>query len=412
MEENNQNNSYKMVNFSGKEKNIGAGRSVVVPFVSGVVGACLVVGACFGIPSVKEQLLGSTTSTVTETAASTVPTISTSNAVQLTSYSDVGAYVANKVMPSIVGITVEFTVNSIFGQQGTATSSGSGIILTEDGHIITNNHVISGNASSSAFYSLSDANKITVKLYGDDNTYEAKVIGSDERLDIAVIKIDKTGLTAAELGNSEELTIGEFALVAGNPLGLEFSVTSGSISSLNREITDSDGITHTLIQTDAAINSGNSGGALVNSKGQVVGISFMKIALTDVEGICFAIPITPNLDAINQIITTGKVAKPYLGIDGTTVDASTAKRYNMVQGVYIQNIYENSGAAQAGLQAGDIIVEMDGKTITSMDDLDNYKYTKKIGETIKIKVNRNGETLEFDVVLGDEPTTTTTTTTN
>ena len=398
-EENNQNNSYKMVSFSGKE-NKGGARSVIVPFISGVLGAVLVVGVCFGVPNVKEKLLGTTTVSAETT---TIPTITTSNTVPLTSYADVGAYAASKVMPSIVGVTVEFTVSSIFGQQGTATSSGSGIIISQNGYIITNNHVITGTSSSNYFYSLSDANSITVKLYGDDNSYSAKIIGSDERLDIAVIKIEKTGLVAAELGNSDELKIGEFALVAGNPLGLEFSVTSGSISSLNREITDSDGVMHTLIQTDAAINSGNSGGALVNSKGEVVGISFMKIASTEVEGICFAIPITPNLNAINQIIETGKVKKPYLGIDGATVNSSTAKRYNMVEGVYVQNIYANSAAANSELQVGDIIIEMDGKTIKSMDDLNNYKYTKKIGDIVKVKVNRNGETLELNITLGEEP---------
>ena len=395
-----ENSSYKMVNYTGKEKN-RATKNIVLPFVSGVVGASLVVGICFGVPTVKDKLFGDAIST--ETSTSSLPTITTSNTVPLTSSSDVGSYAASKVMPSIVRIEVDFTVNSIFGQKGTATSSGSGIILTEDGYIITNNHVVSGTASSNSFYKLSDANKISVTLYNDTNTYEAKIIGADERLDIAVIKIEKTGLVAAELGNSDELKLGEFAMVAGNPIGLDFSVATGSISSLNRVIKDSDGISHTLIQTDAAINSGNSGGALVNSKGQVVGISFMKIASTDIEGICFAIPITPNLNAINQIIETGKVQKPYLGIDGTSVDANTAKLYNMVEGVYIQNIYENSGAAKSGLQIRDIIIEIDGNKILTMDDLDNYKYTKKIGDTIKVKVNRNGEVLEFDVVLGDEP---------
>ena len=395
-----ENSSYKMVNYTGKEKN-RATKNIVLPFVSGVVGASLVVGICFGVPTVKDKLFGDAIST--ETSTSSLPTITTSNTVPLTSSSDVGSYAASKVMPSIVRIEVDFTVNSIFGQKGTATSSGSGIILTEDGYIITNNHVVSGTASSNSFYKLSDANKISVTLYNDTNTYEAKIIGADERLDIAVIKIEKTGLVAAELGNSDELKLGEFAMVAGNPIGLDFSVATGSISSLNRVIKDSDGISHTLIQTDATINSGNSGGALVNSKGQVVGISFMKIASTDIEGICFAIPITPNLNAINQIIETGKVQKPYLGIDGTSVDANTAKLYNMVEGVYIQNIYENSGAAKSGLQIRDIIIEIDGNKILTMDDLDNYKYTKKIGDTIKVKVNRNGEVLEFDVVLGDEP---------
>lgn len=403
-EKNNSESSYKMVNFLDKEKNkAGIGKTIIVPFISGVVGACLVVGVCFGVPSVNQKL--SSLSGNTTNSNTTVPTVSSTEKLNFTSYSDVGSYAANKILPSIVGITVNFTVNSVFGgQQGTATATGSGIILTEDGYIVTNNHVVNSSSNTSNnFYQVSDASKITVKLYQDDNVYDATIVGSDSLTDLAVIKIEKTGLTPAELGNSDELQVGEFAMVAGNPLGFDFSVTSGSISALNREVTDDEGSKYTLIQTDAAINSGNSGGALVNSEGQVVGINFMKISSTSVEGICFAIPITPSLDVINQLIEYNKVKRPYIGITGTDIDANTAKRYNLVEGVYIQEIDALSNAATAGLQVRDVIIEIDGNKIATMNKLNEYKYSKNIGDTIKIKVNRNGEVLEFNVELMEQP---------
>lgn len=156
-----------------------------------------------------------------------------------------------------------------FNQQSTATATGSGIIISEDGYIITNNHVIS-SSSASSYYTIGEANSIKVTLNGDENKYDAKIVGTDSQTDLAVIKIDKTGLTAAELGSSSSVQVGEFAMAVGSPLGMQNTVTGGMISALNREVTDSDGKTFTLIQTDAAINSGNSGGALVNSQGQVI----------------------------------------------------------------------------------------------------------------------------------------------
>lgn len=409
MEEKNNENlkpSYKMVNFLKKDKSrAGIGRSVIVPFLSGITGTCLVIGLAFGVPSINKKLLSLTQNVSTETSTSTLPTVSTSSKMSLTNYTDVGSYAANKILPSVVGITVTFPVNSMFGQS-TATATGSGIILSKDGYIVTNNHVVSSTSNASStnnLYSVENASKITVNLYQDNNTYEAKIIGTDSVTDLAVIKIDKTDLTPAEIGNSNDLKIGEFALVAGNPLGFDFSVTSGSISALNREVTDDEGNKYNVIQTDAAINSGNSGGALVNSEGKVVGITFMKISSTSVEGICFAIPITPSLDVINQLIEYNKVKRPYIGITGTDIDSDTAKRYNLVQGVYIQEIDPLSNATSAGIKAKDIIISIDDKEIKTMDELNTYKYSKKIGDTIKIKVNRDGKELEFNVQLTEQP---------
>ena len=403
-ENNNKQNSYKMVNYFKKEKKGSFGKSVVVPFISGILGASLVMGVCFGVPSVNEKLFAGNG----EVSIPTVSNPSTNTTIKLSEDTTVGTYAAQKILPSIVSIKVTYSVSSMFGsQQGTASSTGSGIILTEDGHILTNSHVVNSSSSSSnnasMFYQISEATKVTVKLYKDDTEYEAKIIGADSVADLAVIKIEKTGLTPAEIGNSDELQVGEFAMVAGNPVGLDFSTTQGSISALNREITDDEGNEHVLIQTDAAINSGNSGGALVNSKGQVVGVNFMKIASTSVEGICFAIPVTPNMEIIQQLMQDGKVKRPYIGIGGTDVDKETARRYSLVEGVYINSIDELSNAFQSGLKVGDVITELDGTKVTKMKEIDNIKYKKNIGDKITIKVNRSGEELTFEVTLTEMP---------
>ena len=219
--------------------------------------------------------------------------------ISLSNYSDTAVYAANKILPSIVGIKLEYTVNNamlqMFGQSGTstATATGSGIIISEDGYILTNNHVVSSSTSNNndSFYQVSEASKLTVTLFNDSTEYEAKIVGKDEETDLAVIKIDKTGLSKAEFADSDSIKVGEFAMAVGNPIGMESSVTCGIVSAVNREVTDSDGKKYTLIQTDAAINSGNSGGALVNSEGKVIGINTLKLSGTGIEGMGFAIPI-------------------------------------------------------------------------------------------------------------------------
>jgi serine protease Do len=178
--------------------------------------------------------------------------------------------------------------------EGTAKATGSGVVITDDGYILTNNHVVS-SSSSSSYYQVSKATKITVTLYNDTTEYEAKLVGSDEQTDLAVLKIEKTGLTAAELGDSSKVQVGEFAMAIGNPLNMASTVTTGVISATNRTIT-SDNVTYKVIQTDAAINSGNSGGALINADGKVIGINTLKLSGSGVEGIGFAIPINETIN--------------------------------------------------------------------------------------------------------------------
>ena len=255
------------------------GKSFLIPFFSGILGTTLVISIAFSVPGIKDSILNVSTGKTEET--STIPA-STSNTgtvqtVSLSNYSDTAIYSANKVLPSIVGITVEYTVTSNFmqGMSQLAQAQGSGIIISKDGYILTNNHIINSSDSSS-YYEVSKATKVYVYLYNDSTPYEAKIIGTDEQTDLAVIKIEKDNLTAAELGDSSSVKIGEFAMAIGNPLGMQSSVTSGIISAVNRAVTGDNGTTYTLIQTDAAINSGNSGGALVNSEGKVIGINTLK----------------------------------------------------------------------------------------------------------------------------------------
>lgn len=380
------------------------GRSVVFPFVSGILGATLVVGVCFGVPNIKNKLIETKSS---NGITSTITSSTVSNVVNTSDYSGTAINVANKVLPSIVGIKVEYEVNSIFYRQAsTATATGSGIIISDDGYILTNNHIVDTSSSNSngynSYYSVSESNKVTVTLYGDSTEYEATIVGTDSQTDLAVIKIDKTGLTPAELGDSDKVQVGEFAMAIGNPLGLDTSVTCGVISATNREITDSDNKTYTLIQTDAAINSGNSGGALVNADGKVIGLNTLKISSTGVEGMGFAIPINSTIDIYQQLIEYNKVKRPYIGISGVDLDEKTASANKLVQGIYVKSIDEFSAAEKAGVKIGDVIVGADGKEIKTMDELNNIKNSHQIGDTLTLKVNRNGKELDLTVTLQEQ----------
>lgn len=380
------------------------GKNIAVPFLSGVLGAGLVLGTCFGVPEVRNNILGTTkqqNTTITTSTSASSGNINTTQ-ISLADYSGTGIAVAKKVQPSIVGIKVEYTVNSIFmNQQGTATAEGSGIIISENGYILTNNHVIN-SSSTSSYYEIGQANKVTVHLYNDTTEYTATVVGTDEETDLAVIKIDKEGLTAAEIGDSDSVQVGEFSMAIGNPLGMQSSVTSGIISALNREVTDSDGKTFKLIQTDAAINSGNSGGALVNSQGQLIGVNTLKVSATGVEGMGFAIPINSAKPIYEQLIQYNKVKRPYIGIAGRDLDETTAKRNNLVVGIYVASIDEYSAAEKAGIKAGDVITKADGQSIKTMTELNNIKNTHSIGDTMTVTVNRNGQEKELTLTLQEK----------
>lgn len=400
------NTNYKPVGeFNYRPKsNFNFGINIVLPFVSGILGTSLVLGVCFGVPTIKKQFLGSQTSTLstTTTQSTTNNNNINTNLVSLANYSETGTSVAAKVRPSIVGIKVEYSVNSIFYRNSpqTATAEGSGIIISEDGYILTNNHILN-SSSSSYYYELGEATKVSVYLYNDSTEYSAKVIGTDEQTDLAVIKIDKTGLPAAELGDSDAVQVGEFAMAIGNPLGMENSVSAGIISATNRQVT-SDGKVFTLIQTDAAINSGNSGGALVNSNGQVIGINTLKLQGTGVEGLGFAIPINSTKKITEDLIQYNKVKRPYIGITGKNLDEATARANNLVIGVYVLRVDDFSAAQKADVRNGDVIIEVDGKKITTMEEINDIKNSHNIGDELKIKVNRNGTEKELTLTLQEQ----------
>jgi serine protease Do len=388
-----------------KQKKSSFGKTVAVPFVSGVLGATLVIGTCFGVPNIKKALIGSSAnssnlSTTNTTTSSSYTGVNT-DLVSLKEYNETGVYVAAKVLPSVVGISVEFPVSSIFGRGTTTTTAeGSGIIITEDGYILTNNHIVS-SSSSSSYYTVGEASKVTVYLYNDETGYDATIIGTDEQTDLAVIKIDQTGLTAAELGDSDSVQVGEFSMAIGNPLGLQSSVSTGTVSAVNRKVT-TDGVTYTLIQTDAAINSGNSGGALVNSKGQVIGINTLKLSGTGIEGMGFAIPINSTKSIYQQLIDYQKVKRPYIGISGRDLTEELAKANNLVVGIYVTSVEEFSAAEKAGIKIGDVITGIQGTAVTTMDELNDIKNQYSIGDTVTITINRNGSEKELSVTLQEE----------
>ena len=399
--------SYNKNEKSQKNKT-GFGKTVILPFVSGVVGCSVVLGTCFGVPSIRSKLINNSSSNISTSNSSSTQSNGYVTQTSLSNYSDTAVYAANKILPSIVGIKIEYTVNtqSFFGRSSssTATASGSGIIISEDGYILTNNHVVSSSSSeSNSYYQITDAGKVTVTLFGDETEYEAKIVGQDEQTDLAVIKIEKTGLTKADFADSDSVKVGEFAMAVGNPVNMDSTVTTGIVSAVNRKITDSDGKTYTCIQTDAAINSGNSGGALVNSEGKVIGINTLKLSGTGIEGIGFAIPINSTTDITSQLIQYSKVKRPFIGISGIDLNAETAKTYNLVEGVYVKSVEDFSAAEKAGLKAGDVIIEVEGKSIKTMDELNEVKNSHKIGDELKLKINRNGTEKEITLTLGEQP---------
>ncbi len=289
--------------------------------------------------------------------------------------------IIQKVIPSVVGISV----SSMSG-----SGSGSGIVFSEDGYIVTNQHVIDG----------AQAIKVTLS---DGSEYDASLVGQDEKTDLAVIKINATNLQAAEIGDSDELIQGETVLVIGNPLGetLSGSTTQGIVSALGREIEVEGKIMH-YIQTDAAINPGNSGGPLVNQSGQVVGVTSAKISSSSTEGLGFAIPINDAVPVIEDLINNGYVSgRPLIGISGENVTMQTAMIYNMPQGVYVRYVDPESNAYTAGVQPGDIITAIEGTEITTLSELNNVRDNYNAGDTVTLTVYRNGNTMNIKVKLGE-----------
>ncbi|WHE06316.1 trypsin-like peptidase domain-containing protein [Thermoanaerobacterium thermosaccharolyticum] len=312
--------------------------------------------------------------------------------------------IAKIVSPSVVGIDTSVSYSNGFKSAFVSENSGSGIIIDTNGYIVTNNHVVDG------------ASSITVSL-SDGRKFSAQLIGKDSKTDLAVLKINATNLTAAKLGDSSKLEVGELAVAIGNPLGESFAgtVTSGIISGLNRNLQSDYGAVN-LIQTDAAINPGNSGGPLVNSNGEVIGITSVKLTSTDssdtqdqfgmfhsqgtlVEGMGFAIPINEAKPIIDELIKHGYVERPMMGVSVQEVTQQDAAQYNIPVGLYIAQVQQGSGADEAGLQAGDVITAVDGTKVETFDSLQSIINKHKVGDTITVTFWRNGKTLSTKVKL-------------
>ena len=304
--------------------------------------------------------------------------------------------IVTKVSPSVVGIS------SILSN-GTAT--GTGIVMSEDGYIITNAHVIEGAKSVSVLLPKSYASDSNAKE--EDLTLKATVVGKDTQTDIAVLKITaKSKLTACEFGKSSEIRVGEVSIVIGNPLGFSLanSVTSGIISAKDRVLQIQDR-TMTLIQTDASINNGNSGGPLINAYGQVIGITSAKVSNTYGEGLGFAIPIDEAMPIIQSLMKDGFVKRPSLGVAGRNVSATYAEYYNIPRGYQVVTVTKGSGAEKGGVKAGDIIIGINDTSITSISELNAVKNKCKIGDTVKLTVYRDGKMVDLKVQLDESKST-------
>lgn len=309
------------------------------------------------------------------------------------------AEVYASVVNSAVSINCSATSTNIFGQQTQTASSGSGFIITEDGYVVTNYHVVSG------------ASSVQVTLYNGD-TYDATVIGGDSDYDVAVLKINASGLQPVTLGESADVNVGDTVLAIGNPLGeLTFSMSQGIVSSCDRAI-NVDGTPFNMIQVDCSINPGNSGGPLVNLYGEVVGIVSAKYSTyssTTVEGLGFAIPISDVRSIITDIMENGAVTdKAYMAITAGTMNEQMAAQFNIdvTEGVFVYSVVEGGAGDKAGLRLGDVITKMGDKTLTSRQDLSAAMKGYRAGDTVTLTVYRGGQYIEVELTFDTQPQTT------
>ena len=293
----------------------------------------------------------------------------------------------------VVGISTTVTGYNLFGQMTSNAVSGTGFIISEDGYILTNNHVVDG------------AKEVTVKLY-DGSEYAAEVVGTEGRdSDVAVLKIEAKGLTPVTMGSSDDMKVGDKIYVVGNPLGeLTYTMTSGIVSALDREIATDRNTNINMFQLDAAVNAGNSGGPVYDSHGRVLGIVTAKYQSTGIEGLGFAIPINDAAAIARELIDHGYVTgKAYLGIVVTTMSESDAQRYNYKAGVYVSEVTAGSCAEKAGLRQGDVILALDGREVATTAELASVKKDYKAGDSCVLTVWRSGETLTLTVTFDEEP---------
>lgn len=365
-------------------------------FVLGFLGAALACALAFGINSVWGNKSSSSSVTLGSDGQGTSITVSGDDAT-------LAEAVSQKILPSVVNINV-YTASQSQGlfrsssasQDYTQSSLGSGVIISKDGYILTNYHVIEG------------ADKLQVVASGGE--YDAQVVGTDPSSDLAVVKIDASGLTAVEIGSSSDLVTGEWVMAAGSPFGLEQSVSTGIVSATSRSSSslyssESEAIYTNMIQTDAAINPGNSGGALVDKEGKLIGINTLIASSSGTSsGVGFAIPVDYAIKISEQIIAGETPSHAQLGVSLTTVNSSNSAHYNLPvkEGAYVTGVAVNSGAANAGLQEGDIITKLNDTKVTSASDLIIAVRSCNPGDTVSVTFNRSGSEQTTQVVLGSD----------
>ena len=378
---------------------VGAGKIVLVSVISAVIAALLVLlvmPAIFGVNPydlVTGKVKKNQTAAPISSAAKVTNVVSTSQGA-----ADVST-IAKKVTPSIVNVNVSSTTqgNSFF-QSSVQEGTGSGVIYTADGYIITNNHVVEG------------AQTITVTL-ASGTELKAKVVGTDPENDIAVIKIDKTGLPPISIGNSDNLVVGQLVVAVGSPLGFEQTVTAGIISALHRNLaadsaTGQSNVLTDLIQTDAPINPGNSGGGLCDGGAQLIGINAMIASQSGGSvGIGFAIPVNTAKRVADAIIAGKAVSHPNIGVQGQSVTTDVATQYNLpvTEGAMVTGVMPGSSAEKAGIKSGDIIVSADGQPVKTIDDLIAAIRKKNVGDKISVTYYENGSKKTADMTIQEEP---------
>ncbi|UOO37536.1 trypsin-like peptidase domain-containing protein [Oscillospiraceae bacterium CM] len=311
---------------------------------------------------------------------------------------DIYAMAVNQV----VGVNSQMKTN-VFGESSSSAVSGSGFIISADGYIVTNYHVIE--------YAVKNGYELTVMMH-DGKSYPAKIVGYEQDNDLAVIKIDQTGLSAVTIGSSKNMQVGDRVFAVGNPLGeLDYTMTNGIVSALDRVIPIDEATKINMFQIDAAVNPGNSGGPVYNSKGEIIGIVSAKYASSSVpvEGLGFAIPIDDAMNIITQLMTTGHVSgKPSMGITVSTVTSAAAQYYNWVEGAYVNSVEPGSCADKAGIKVGDIITKLGDTAVTSSDTLKAAKKNYKAGETAKVTIRREGKDITLSITFDEEGVTQTT----
>ena len=358
--------------------------------------ACAVLGGAVG-GAVTSRVMKNATPAIQQVQTAETKDAGTQEQSQPAKTTSAGAMSAGDIYAAacqqVVGITTEVTTQNFFGQTTSAAVSGSGFIISSDGYILTNQHVIS--------YAEQYGYEVTVITY-DGTKYTAKIVGSYASNDIAVLKIEAEGLTPVTFGDSDAMSVGDTVYAVGNPLGeLQFSMSTGHVSALDRTITTEESTAAiNMFQIDAAVNEGNSGGPVYNAQGQVIGIVSAKYSSSGVEGLGFAIPVNDAVSIANELIENGVVTnKVQLGVTTQTIPANVARYYNMVEGAYLVSVNDGSCAQKAGLQIGDIITAVGGKAVASSDALRAALRGYNPGDELEITYYRAGESATVTVTL-------------